>query len=581
MSDAILKDVMVYPDGKQIRFSQSDFLRPATNEGRNSLTFNIPAEAIPDTQSLLVKVYPGILSQVVEGLESMLRMPYGCFEQTSSTTYPNVLVLDYLKTTEQLSPEVQFKAENYINTGYQRLITFEVGNSGGFSLFGDPPADRMLTAFGLLELADMSRVHEVDPALLERTASWLFSQQRPDGSWENDRGLYHEKAWQSLQNSQLPVTAYITWSLIEAGFGDDPRIQNALAYVRDHQPEADVAYVMALAANALVAADVHARQGVSPITQEILDRLAEEALRAKGTAYWMSGVETFMGGKNSAANIETTSLAALALMQAGSHVDLANEALTYLVQQKDAFGTWYSTHATVMALKALIQNVRGGSETADAEVTLFLNGLQVGLVQITPENFDVVQLISLSDLTIGSENTLEIRMEGSGNLMYQVSGSYYLPWELAGLYPEPAGGEKLVQIEVEYDRTELVVDETVQVNVRVALTQPGVASSVLIDLGLPPGFTLQTEDLDTLVAQFSNLPNDSGHPRIERYELAGRQILIYASDLSFENPIEFSYRLKAKYPLRVQVPASHAYDYYNPLASGQAEPNTLVVDLQK
>ena len=57
----------------------------------------IPAEAIPGTQSLTVKIYPGVLSQVVEGLDSILRMPYGCFEQTSSTTYPNVLVLDYLQ----------------------------------------------------------------------------------------------------------------------------------------------------------------------------------------------------------------------------------------------------------------------------------------------------------------------------------------------------------------------------------------------------------------------------------------------------------------------------------------------------
>jgi uncharacterized protein YfaS (alpha-2-macroglobulin family) len=74
----------------------------------------------------MVKIYPGVLSQVVEGLDSMLRMPYGCFEQTSSTTYPNVLVLDYLKTTNQAAPEVQMKAEEYINLGYQRLTTFEV-----------------------------------------------------------------------------------------------------------------------------------------------------------------------------------------------------------------------------------------------------------------------------------------------------------------------------------------------------------------------------------------------------------------------------------------------------------------------
>ena len=34
------------------------------------------------------------------------------------------LVLDYLKTTEQASPEVQMKAETYINLGYQRLLSY-------------------------------------------------------------------------------------------------------------------------------------------------------------------------------------------------------------------------------------------------------------------------------------------------------------------------------------------------------------------------------------------------------------------------------------------------------------------------
>ena len=84
------------------------------------------------------------------------------------------------------------KAEQYINLGYQRLITFEVKSSGGFSLFGNAPADRVLTAYGLHEFSDMSRVHDVDPALIERAGRWLLSQQEGDGSWKNDRGLVHE-----------------------------------------------------------------------------------------------------------------------------------------------------------------------------------------------------------------------------------------------------------------------------------------------------------------------------------------------------------------------------------------------------
>ena len=41
----------------------------------------IPTEVLAGTQELVVKIYPGVVSQVVEGLDSILRMPYGCFEQ--------------------------------------------------------------------------------------------------------------------------------------------------------------------------------------------------------------------------------------------------------------------------------------------------------------------------------------------------------------------------------------------------------------------------------------------------------------------------------------------------------------------
>ena len=136
----------------------------------------IPAEIIPGTQKLIVKIFPGMVAQVVDGLEGILRMPNGCFEQTSSSAYPNVLVMDYLNTTGKTSPEIQIQAEEYLKLGYQRLLTFEV-DGGGFSLFGDVPADRMLTAYGLQEFSDMSRVMDVDPALIERAGRWLLTQQ--------------------------------------------------------------------------------------------------------------------------------------------------------------------------------------------------------------------------------------------------------------------------------------------------------------------------------------------------------------------------------------------------------------------
>jgi hypothetical protein len=292
---------------------------------------------------------------------------------------------------------------------------------------------------------------------------------------------------------------------------------------------------------------------------------------------WPSGVATFMGGEGQTGSIETTALAALAFLRSNSYPDLANGALSSLVRDKDSFGTWYSTQATVLALKALIESVRSGAENVDATVTVNLNSGQLRSVQVSPENFDVVQMITFDDLRPAAENLVVISVEGEGNLMYQVAGSYYLPWDALPFYPELGGGEDLVDIDVAYDRTELAVDDTVTVDVTVAMNEAGRADWALIDLGVPPGFAVQTEDLAALVARFDDIPEDYMFPTIERYEMTGRQILFYVGNLSSDHPLELSYRLRAKYPLRAQTPASGAYDYYNPDVNGESRPELLVV----
>jgi uncharacterized protein YfaS (alpha-2-macroglobulin family) len=564
MSDAttLRHDVQVVPNGKRFDETTSDRL-----SGDTEKTITIPAEAIPGTAQITVKIYPGILSQVVEGLDALLRLPYGCFEQTSSATYPNVLVMDYMQSTGQSSPEVQMKAEQYINLGYQRLTTFEVPG-GGFSLFGSHPADRMLTAYGLMEFSDMARVHPIDEALIDRAASWLLSQQKSDGSWENDQGLVHEHSWSNLKNDRLPVTAYIVWALTEAGFEDEAGTQKGLDYVREFWRDAEDAYALALVANGLAAADP---KGSS--TEAALSQLAEMATVEGNGAYWQSDIATFMGATGQSGSIETTALAAYAFLRAEQHTDLANQALTYLIQQKDSYGTWHSTQATVLTLKALLLSVAKGGEGSDATVNVSLNGEETDPIRITEDNFDVVQVVSFTDKPVQGDNKLRIEVKGKGNLMYQVSSRYYLPWDQVPMVEMPA---PLMDIQVDYDRTELAVNDIINVSVHVELKE-GAARQAIVDLGIPPGFEVQTEDLADLVARHSDLPPDYEGAKFSRFDTTGRQIILYLEDLQAGQPLEFGYRIRARYPIKAQTPPSSAYDYYNPGVSGLSAPAAIEV----
>jgi hypothetical protein len=447
-----------------------------------------------------------------------------------------------MQKTGNANPEVQMQAEKYVATGYQRLLTFEV-DGGGFSLFGNPPAEVFLTAYGLMEFTDMAQVYPVDEALIARTAQWLMDQQQPDGTWL-DQG--YSEHWHV--ESKVPTTAYIAWALIEAGYEDTPQVGQAMAYIREHASEVEDGYGLALVANALAVYDPD-----GSATKAVIDRLYEMRVEEGDVVFWKTGAASFMGATGESGSLETTALAAIALMRAKAYPDAVSGALAYLIQGKDSWGTWSTTQATILSLKALLlANEQTGKAEGPATVTVSLNKELTQEIVIDETNADVVHLVTFDrGFSPTGENRVQIGLGGGGNLMYQVATSYYLPWDKVPAVPET---EELITIDVAYDRTRLSVNDEVTVDVAVRLNQEGVVKMALIDLGVPPGFNVVAEDLGQLVEKGV----------IARYELTGRQIIIYLEDFSSESPLSFSYRLQARFPMRAQTPPSSAYDYYNP-----------------
>ena len=72
MSDAIKRAVEIVPDGQKIETVVTDRL-----EGRVAQSVEISEKTISESAKILVKLYPGVFSQVLEGTEGMLRLPGG------------------------------------------------------------------------------------------------------------------------------------------------------------------------------------------------------------------------------------------------------------------------------------------------------------------------------------------------------------------------------------------------------------------------------------------------------------------------------------------------------------------------
>ncbi|MDH5597562.1 MAG: TonB-dependent receptor plug domain-containing protein, partial [Cyclobacteriaceae bacterium] len=133
--------------------------------------------------------YPNMFSKLTDGLEAIFREPYGCFEQVSSSNYPNILALQLLKKTKD-KKEVEARAMRYLTSGYKKLVAYEV-TGGGFEWFGYSPAHEGLTAYGLLQFMELGKVSDmVDQKMMDRTYQWLLSRKDGKGGFQQNRGKY-------------------------------------------------------------------------------------------------------------------------------------------------------------------------------------------------------------------------------------------------------------------------------------------------------------------------------------------------------------------------------------------------------
>jgi len=559
VADAIKREIEVVPDGRRVEIVFNGTLgQPA------DISLDVPADAIEGSVKAIVKIYPSSFSQLVEGLDAIFQQPYGCFEQTSSTTYPNVLALDYLRRTNKSAPQIEAKARQYIHLGYQRLLGFEI-SGGGFDWFGRPPANRTLTAYGLMEFRDMAKVHDVDPVLIERTRKWLLSQRRPNGSWEPEsHGMHGDPTTGNTSDelATLSTTAYIAWSVF-AENSTNPEADATLRYLLSARTVAfGEPYVLALLCNALAAMEPAGSMELNECLSK-LDTMKQR--REDGRFVWWPSIgesRTAFYGYGRSRDVETTALVALALLKTGRSPGTVHGALAWLAEHKDSRGTWFSTQATVLALKALITGTGsplGGDKTR--EVELVLNEVDKQRVTIAAQDADLMKQSDLSGQLKAGANRLTITERSGTAAGYQVVFRYHVP----GV--EPKSAAQPLTIDITYDRSELAVGDSVTATAMVTNNMKTDAPMVILDLPVPPGFAIDADDLQGMVK--------SG--QIAKYQLNARSTVVYLRGLAPGKPLTLRYHLQAMMPVKVIAPAARAYEYYNSDNEAYGKPVELKV----
>ncbi|MGN1298781.1 MAG: alpha-2-macroglobulin family protein [Candidatus Scatovivens sp.] len=494
------------------------------------------------TGKLRVKLYSTAMSQAVEGLENIFKMPTGCFEQVSSSLYPDILVLKYLED-KQIDNELKQKALQYIETGYQKLLTYEVSKEkGGYSLYGHSPAEVVLTSYGLMEMTDLSKVYDVEEKVIENMKEYVFSKQKANGSFDIKNGYTHGIV---DKTDELTLNAYVTWTLSEC-FPEDERLEKSIEYLESKLDKVTDNYTLALIAN--VFANTKNKK-----TNNVINKLVKDInISSEGYSYMNSNVRDYYGTYGNYQNLQTTALTSLALTKANSNSKTNLELIKYIISRKDVYGTWGTTQGTILSLKALIE-YEGKTTVGEQNIKVELNG-EEKTIKVEKNNLDIYEEIFNN---IEKENKLTMSLE-KGKMYYEIIQEYYID------YSEYDMSENKLQVEYTIN-IESKVNDTLKQNIKISNTSGQYMENCMLEINIPQGCSVKEEALSKLETK----------GEIEKYEYSYGKIYLYIREFDENKFIDLNIEYKADYPAQITGGSIRVYDYYNPDIQAIAMPITI------
>jgi len=466
-----------------------------------------------------LSMYKDVEGQLVNGIESMLREPYGCFEQTSSTTYPNVFILKYLKQAGKLNTTIEAKALGYLKNGYKKLVGFETSEHG-FEWFGKAPAHEALTAYGLLEFTAMKEFMEVDEAMMKRTKDFLLKRRDGKGGFRLATGGYDKFA--SVPNAIANI--YIVYAMSAAGFGKEIEVEYHAALASALKTgDAYQLALMALAADNLKMASDY-------------DQLMH-ALNISYSQRKLSSETSVVNSRNASLRVETSSLYALALMrQKNPNVAFIAQLISKILNEKTYYG-YGSTQATVMALDAVVEYAKlSQKQLNNNEITFVLNGKQV------KENEE------LANYLLEGKNTFEVSYKNEGDgIPYNLEVAYQT-------FTPPTAAKASLTMTTSLNANNATTGETLRMTVAVTNKENNLQAMSTAKIGIPAGLSLQPWQLKELMEK----------EKVAYYEIFDNYLVLYWMGFAAKETKTINLDLKAEVPGTYKGKASNVYLYYTP-----------------
>ncbi|XP_029028279.1 alpha-2-macroglobulin-like [Betta splendens] len=534
--DVVTKSLIVKAEGTEITNAYSWLLCPKEEALTKEIELQLPVNVIEGSAHASVSVLGDILGRALQNLDGLLQMPYGCGEQNMALLAPNIYILQYLKNTQQLSPDINKKATNFLTSGYQRQLNYE--DNGAYSTFGSGPGNTWLTAFVLRSFAKAQSFIYIDPTKIKESKTWLINKQKANGCFEKSGNLFNNRMKGGVSD-EVTLSAYITAAFLEMNTSADSQvITKSLSCLKESISDLSNTYTTALLAYVFtLAGDMETRS-------LLLQHLDKVASKEGGFLYWSQSSEE----TSASLSVEISSYVLLAKLSASPTAEdlgYCSSIVRWLTGQQNQYGGFSSTQDTVVALQALaLYSTLVFSPTGSSTVTV-----QSPSGQLT---FDVNQ----NNKLLYQEKTLQ---DTTGKYSLEVKGTACASLQISHHYniPPPADDTTLsVEVTPEVDCTSK--SHRPKLTLKLKSQYKGKENStnmVILDIKMLSGFVPDPDSLKNLKLKLF----------VDRVEQEEDRVLVYFSLVPKGLPLEHTLDLVQEIAVQNLKPAVvKIYDYYQP-----------------
>lgn len=546
-------------------------------------TLEMPEGVMPDIGDVRVAVQPNVGSSMRNGLDYLVKFPYGCSEQKTSGMLGNLIYRELAKEKVVLSDQAKMDASDFNIKETIVYLSSVQRQDGGWGFWSESDYSYgHLTGYVFWGLTQAEKAgYQVDSKVMDKATEYLRNALAYGNTDSNYNSLsYNEKA-------------QILFMLSER---DTKELSGYAATLYEHRD--DLSH-FSKAFLAMAYANIE-KDSSSAKSAKLMGDIKNDVMYLNPSTAYVKEDEGY--GWFMSTDERSTGIYLQALMKLDPKNQDADRVVRWLMQQKKD-GYWGTTQSTSMVLLGLVQYVRANPvDDRQAQVSLFLDNDLKGKLDFKQGDVSDEQskTFSLSELSKnGSIHQFGLEKDSDKRWFYDINMKVYR--EISDIQSFENGFTLVADVyamdDKKRERPLAQVSQGDTVRVHMKLLVPKKHQYVALEYHLPSGLeavdmSLKTSPQNLAGQELQCAPSYWGGQTCmqqggwewdwwwenvwKHIEFRDDRVFLFSDSLE-PGVYEYDFVAQAMTPGEYRVPPARVYEFYNPQANAHNEGKMLKV----